>query len=312
MRDARDPDLQHRLSVVVPAFNEEEGVIKSVQSLRAGLPGAEVLVVDDGSTDRTAERAGSVVGVTVIRHAFNRGYGAALKTGVRAASREYVAWFDADDQHRVDDLAEMVRMLDRNGLAAVIGQRRKPPSTVLRATGKLLIRAVSGSLRMHAGPDLNCGLRVFRADVLARYLPLLPDGFSASLTTTMVLVARGYPTAFHPIETAPRVGTSKVVIADGFRAVILVLRTVMLFAPLRIFLTTGLVLLIAGGAYGFGSAIYTGRGVPVSALFAGTAGLLLMMLGLIADQISQLRLAMLATASAPPSRTNHEESRDQD
>src|SRR2546430_2430832 len=135
-------ELQRRLSVVVRAFNEENGVAKSVQSLRDGLPGAVVLVVDDGSTDQTADRT------------------------------------------RV------------------------------------------------AGGCAGC-------------LAILRDGFSASLTTTMLLVARGYPTAFHPIETAPRVGTSKVVAADGFRAVILVLRTVMLSAPLRIILTTGLVLLIA-------------------------------------------------------------------
>ncbi len=210
---ALDPDLQRRLSVVVPAFNEEDGIVASLQALRAGLPGAEVLLVDDGSTDRTAERTATVPGVIVIEHRFNRGYGAAIKTGVRAARGEYLAWFDADNEHRVDDLAEMVLRLDRERLAAVIGQRRNPPSSVLRATGKLLIRAVSGSLRMPAGPDLNCGLRVFRADLLRQYLPLLPDGFSASLTTTMVFIAQGYPTAFHPIRTQPRIGTSKVVVA---------------------------------------------------------------------------------------------------
>jgi len=303
-----DPDLQRRLSVVVPAFNEEDGIVLSLRALRAALPGAQVLLIDDGSTDRTAERAAAVDGVTVIRHRFNRGYGAAIKTGVRAGDGEFVAWFDADNEPRVEDLAEMVVRLDRDRLAAVIGQRRNPPSNVLRATGKLLIRAVSGSLRMPAGPDLNCGLRVFRTDLLARYLPLLPDGFSASLTTTMVFVAQGYPTAFHPIRTEPRVGTSKVVVADGFTAIILLLRTVVLFAPLRIFLTSGLILLVIGIGYGFGAAFYLGRGVPVAALFAGTAGLLLIMLGLIADQLSQLRLAMLADGSPDRSLANERES----
>jgi glycosyltransferase involved in cell wall biosynthesis len=301
MADHMSRDLQKRVSIVVPAFNEEDGIVPSLQSLRSGLPLAEVLVVDDGSTDRTAERAAGVRGVTVIRHVFNRGYGAAIKTGVLAGERDYVAWFDADNEHRVEDLAAMVVKLDDGRLAAVIGQRTNPPSSMIRAYGKWLIRVVSGSLRMHAGPDLNCGLRVFRRDVLTRYLPVLPDGFSASLTSTMVLLERGYPTAFLPIVTAPRVGYSKVVIADGLNALVLLLRTVMLFAPLRIFMSSGLVLLAVGVLYGVGWALIFGRGFPVGAMFIATAGLFLVMLGLVADQISQLRLTALAAGKPPDS-----------
>ena len=113
--------LQVRLSVVVPAFNEEDGVVGTLQSLRSELPMAEVIFVDDGSLDLTAERAATVHGVTVIRHVFNRGYGAAIKTGVLAGARDYVAWFDADNEHRVEDLAAMVAKLDEGRLAAVDG-----------------------------------------------------------------------------------------------------------------------------------------------------------------------------------------------
>jgi glycosyltransferase involved in cell wall biosynthesis len=304
--------LQSRLSIVVPAFNEEDGIVPSVRSLRSELPMAEVLVVDDGSTDLTAERAATVPGVTLIRHLFNRGYGASIKTGVLAGTRDYVAWFDADNEHRVEDLASMVAKLDDGRLAAVIGQRTNPPSSVIRAVGKWLIRVVSGSLRLHAGPDLNCGLRVFRRDVLTRYLPILPDGFSASLTSTMVMLERGYPTVFLPVQTAPRVGNSKVVVADGLNALVLLLRTVMLFAPLRIFMTSGLLLLSIGILYGVGWAVIFGRGFPVAALFIGTAGLLFVMLGLIADQISQLRQTILVAGNHPDSNLITKVSKDLD
>jgi glycosyltransferase involved in cell wall biosynthesis len=309
MEELLGGDLQSRLSIVVPAFNEPDGIVPSLRSLRARLPMAEVLVVDDGSSDQTAERAATVPGVTLIRHVFNRGYGAAIKTGVLACTRDYVAWFDADNEHRVEDLAAMTAKLDDAQLAAVIGQRTNPPSSVMRAFGKWLIRVVSGSLQLHAGPDLNCGLRVFRRDVLVRYLPILPDGFSASLTSTMVMLERGYPTAFIPIQTAPRVGQSKVVIADGLQALVLLLRTVMLFAPLRIFMTGGLVLLTLSVLYGVSWAIIFGRGFPVAAMFIGTTGLLFIMLGLIADQISQLRLTILAANSPPDSYVVTKESK---
>jgi hypothetical protein len=209
-----------------------------------------------------------------------------------------VAWFDADNEHRVSDLEQMVVTLDTKDIAAVIGRRLSPSVSVVRAVGKFAIRMLARSLGVDVGKDLNCGLRVFRRSVVRRYLPLLPDQFSASLTSTMVFIERGHKIAFHDIHVNPRVGTSKVRIRDGFSTMVLVMRFVMLFAPMRLLFVPGLVALLAGVGYGVARAIVTGRGLPVAAALIAITGLFMAMLGLIADQISQLRFAQLGMESA--------------
>ena len=289
---AAAPCPQAKLSIVIPAFNEEDGIGPTLRGLKEALPEAEIIVIDDGSRDRTGERAAEIAGITVLRHRFNRGYGGALKTGMRAATRDYVAWFDADNEHRLEDLVRMATRLDQEKLAAVIGQRGTGVNR-FRTTGKAIIRMFAWALGMAAGSDLNCGLRVFRREVVLPYLPLLPDRYSASMTSTIVLKQQDYPFVFEPIATQPRIGTSKVVLADGFQALVLVLRMIMLFAPLRIFLPLGGGLASLGLVYGVLLAAFHGLGFPTLAVVLILGGLLLMLQGLIADQISHMRLGQL-------------------
>lgn len=286
-------EWEYLLSVVIPAYNEEQGVVGTLHNLRARLPHCEIIVVDDASTDGTRERAEQVAGVSVISHAYNCGYGGALKTGMIAAKGKYVAWFDADGEHGVDDLVAMVNRLHEDHLCAVIGQRQNPGPSIVRTAGKWMIRMVARSLKFHGGSDLNCGLRVFRRDIILRYLHLLPDGFSASLTSLMVMLERGYPVAMHPVTRGYRVGISKVRLGDGFATLVLVLRMIMLFAPLRIFLRLGGLFIAAGILYSLWIALAMGTGVPVAGAVVVLIGVLFVLLGLIADQISQLRLAQL-------------------
>lgn len=281
-----------RLSVVIPAYNEENGIVPTLQGLREALPEAEIIVVDDGSRDRTAERANSVPGVTVLRQPFNRGYGAALKAGMRAARRDYVAWFDADNEHKVENLIAMAKRLDSERLVAVIGQRPSGTSR-FRTVGKAVIRALAWSLGLAAGTDLNCGLRVFRREVILPYLSLLPNRYSASMTSTMIMIQRDYPVAFEPVTTRPRIGTSKVVLGDGLQALILVMRMIMLFAPLRVFLPVGALLSGVGLVYGLVLALAHGLGFPSLSVVMVLAGLILVLQGFIADQISYMRLSQL-------------------
>ena len=152
------------------------------------------------------------------------------------------------------------------------------------------IRLLARSLGVRAGAAFNCGLRVFRSTVILSYRSLLPDGFSASMTSTMIMLARRYPIAFQPVTVKPRVGASKVALLDGFASLMLVLRMMMLFAPLRIFLGMGSILLFLGTAYGLATAVILGLGLPTAALLLMNAGMMLCMLGLIADQVSQIRL----------------------
>jgi len=227
--------IADQLSVVIPAYNEEDGIGRTLRGLRDALPTCEVIVVDDGSSDATVEQAKSVPGVRLLKHRYNRGYGGALKTGMRAATRPYVAWFDADNEHRVEDLERMARRIDDEGLIAVIGRRPKAGPSVVRNYGKFAIRMLARSLGVDIGKDLNCGLRVFQRSVILRYLLLLPDSFSASMTSTMVLIEEGHRFDFEDIQVRERIGTSKVQLEDGFFTLALVLRMVMLFAPSEFF-----------------------------------------------------------------------------
>jgi glycosyltransferase involved in cell wall biosynthesis len=282
---------QSRLSIVIPAYNEEEGIGPTLTGLAARLPGAEIIVVDDGSDDRTAAIVGGFGNIVLLQHPFNRGYGAALKTGMSVASRDFTAWFDADNEHRVDDLVAMADRLAREQVAAVIGQRAAPGVSPLRNWGKIAIRLLARSLSSEGGKDLNCGLRVYRSDVISRYIPLLPNSFSASITSLIILLEQGYPLAFHDVVTNPRIGTSKVKVSDGFFALMLVLRVLMLFAPMRIFLRFGMILVAIATIYGLIIALLAGRGIPASAVGLALTGMLAALFGLMADQISQLRLA---------------------
>ena len=287
------PSWQHRLSIVIPAHNEAEAIATTLLALRRALPECEILVVDDGSTDATGNQVRAVPDIRLVRHVYNRGYGAAIKTGVQRARREYVAWFDADGEHRVEDLTALVERIERENLVAVIGERLNPGRSPVRVFGKFLIRLLARAMGVKLGSDLNCGLRVFRRPILQAFLFLLPNGFSASMTSTMVMIARRLPIAFQSVSVRPRIGVSKVKLIDGFSTLLLVLRIIMLFAPLRIFLQLGLGLIGVGLLYSLAIAFVVGRGFPIGGLLLMNAGMLLSMLGLVADQISQIRLQQL-------------------
>lgn len=281
------------LSVVVPAFNEGDVVAVTLEQLRQAVPGAEIILVDDHSSDSTNCMARRVADVRVLRHRYNRGQGAALKTGMRHATRDYVAWFDSDNEHRTEDLLKIYDRIRRDDLVAVMGQRTNASATLTRGLGKWLIRLIGQSMKINAGSDLNCGLRVFRRHVINRYLVLVPDRFSSSLVTTLVMLERRYPVAFEPIATNPRIGHSTVRIKDGFDAILQLLRAILLFSPMRFFLPVGGIALGAGGVYSLLMALLVGQGVPIGGLFLMLLGLLVGLFGLLADQISQLRLGQL-------------------
>jgi hypothetical protein len=209
------------------------------------------------------------------------------------ASGKYIAWFDADGEHQAKDLAAMVDLISSRPLAAVIGQRLRHKNTVLRFLGKKVIWALCYLLKFRRCSDLNCGLRVFDRETILPYITLLPERYSASLTTTMLLFEMGYPTELYPITTKKRIGKSKVKIKDGWKALTKVLQLIMLFAPMRIFFRVGMFFISIGTLYSVYIALMKGFGIPVAGLLVFISGILLAMLGLIADQISHFRLAQI-------------------
>jgi glycosyltransferase involved in cell wall biosynthesis len=290
-------DASRDLSIVIPAYNEEGGIGRVLEQLVEAFPQAQLIVVDDCSEDRTRDEAAKCATAEIYSHPFNRGYGASLRTGMLAANREYVAWFDADNEHRTTDLRDMFEKIRRERLAAVIGQRVTRSVTLTRGIGKFVIRSIGRTLDINVGADLNCGLRIFRRDIISRYIAILPERYSASLTTTMLMVERQYPIAFFPVQVAPRIGTSKVKLMDGFVALTKLIRLIMLFAPMRIFFRLGLLLVTIGMVYGIYVSLDARLGFPVAGMLVATVGSLLCMLGLIADQISQFWLMQLSTSS---------------
>jgi glycosyltransferase involved in cell wall biosynthesis len=295
------------LTVLIPAFNEEEGLPPTLETLLAEprLAGARIIVIDDGSTDKTAEvvreiRSRHGERVEVLRHKNNQGYGAGIKSGTRHATTRYVAWFDADGQHRTEDLVSLYETAGREHYDAVFGKRTADSAFVRsRVLGKKVLSVVANSVANQKIPDLNCGLRVFRRELLAGYLPLLPDGFSASTTTTLLFIKRNRHFSFEPITVAPRVGTSTVKqVRDGLRTLHLMMRILFLFQAFKTFAIVAGLVFSTGFAYGITIAILKGQGFPVLAELLVVAGVIIFCFGIVSDQISALRIDLLERSDA--------------
>ena len=288
------------LTVIIPAFNEEAGIGRTLQSLQdePRLTGANVIVISDGSADRTAEIA-RTYGATVIENWSNLGYGASLKRGIQRADTELIAWFDADGQHQPSDLADMVERIHREEAHAVIGARTSGSHVVKkRVLGKRIIKFAAEAAVGRKIPDVNCGLRVFRRVLLLRYVDLLPDGFSASTTSTLLFMKRNHHLVFHPIQTVERIGTSTVrQVRDGLRALHTILRITIMFNALRTFNWCSGLLIATGLLYGTTIGLIKGGGFPVFAAMTTILGVQVFCLGLVCDQITAMRLAYLGATS---------------
>ena len=277
------------LGVIIPAYNEVAGIRAVIEDVSRVVPEAEVLVVDDCSTDGTGDVAAQA-GVRVIRHRTNRGYGAALKTGVRAIHSEAVVILDADGQHDARYIPELVDMLEDYDL--VVGERTNAYRVAgSRLPGKILLGWAVNLIAGTRIKDINCGYRAARRQELERILPILCDGFSFSTTSTLTYLKLGRSVGFLPMETRYRVGQSTVnPIVDGYRTVMLIVRLMALFNPLQVFLPIAISLMTLGVVYGTSKMLTKGEGIPVGAMVFITTGLVSFLLGVVCDQISALRL----------------------
>jgi glycosyltransferase involved in cell wall biosynthesis len=283
------------LSVVIPAFNEGSALGLTLEAIvdLAQIHQWEVIVIDDGSADNTAEvvkgRADDHY-LKLLRHPYNRGYGAALKSGIRAASAAIVATMDSDGQH---DPADLLRLLPMAGdYDLVVGQRPGLiHSQLWRMPGKWALGLLANYLTRRRIPDLNSGMRLFRTAVIKKYLHLCPNGFSFSTTSTLAFFNQGYAVTYVPITIRPRhqAGKSTVKVSTGFDTLVLILRLATLFQPLRVFIPVSLFFAGLGMLWGLPYILLL-RGISVGALLLLLVALLLFFFGLLADQVAQLRL----------------------
>lgn len=283
--------LPRAVTVVIPAFDEAGQVAEEVEAVARVLAergwAHEVIVVDDGSTDGTAEAAARA-GARVLRHAENLGYGAALKTGIGAATHEWILITDADGTYPADAIpallehaadAEMV-------VGARVGARVHVP--LARRPAKWFLRRLASYLAGRRLPDLNSGMRLMRKRLIERYRHLLPSGFSFTTTITLAAACNGHPVAYVPIDYRKRAGESKIRPRHAFDFTLLILRTIVFFNPLKVFIPLGGVLALAGMA----KFVYdlTRANLSESAVLAFLGALIIWAVGLLADQ--NARIAM--------------------
>jgi glycosyltransferase involved in cell wall biosynthesis len=295
--EMNNPGSPIGVSIIIPAFNEAEGIGSVLTSLcqELALQNAEIIVVDDKSEDATCQEVARFSRVRLVKHRINKGYSSAIVTGVKASSGKYVIWFDADGQHRTEDLVKVMQTLQDNDLDYCIGVRDKGSyHETNRQLGKFILWLTVQVAAGRSIRDFNSGLRGFKREVLMRYLHLFPKGFGASTTTTLLMHERGYYGEEVPIVVLPRVGKSSVKqLRDGIRTLMIVLRIVLLFKPMRFFGSIGTFLILLGGAYGLERAISSHQGIPVLAALVIILGIQVLFFGLISDQISNSRLEML-------------------
>lgn len=285
------------VTLVVPAYNEEdgiEGVVRRLSSLDLGVP-LELLVVEDGSTDRTrqrlAELEAQVPCLRVLEHGYNRGYGAALKTGFQAAAHEVVVITDADGTYPEDRIGELLARVDAGAEMAVgarIGANVHIP--LIRRPAKWALRRLASYLAGVRIPDLNSGLRAFRRELVLKYLGILPDGFSFTTTITLASLTNGHRVEYVTIDYAPRSGRSKIKpIQDTLRFTALILRTVLYFNPLKVFFPVFgmLLVLLAGSLYYDIALMPDGPNLSDKTVIVFLAAVQVLTLGLVADLIDK-------------------------
>lgn len=267
---------------------DEAGAIGPIVSrLHAAARWHEVLVVDDGSTDATGDAA-RAAGARVIRHPYNKGNGAAVKTGIRHAAGEFILILDADGQHPPEEASRLVSRLGAYDL--VIGARASSThATPGRRAGNAILNGLASYLTGIPIPDLTSGFRGARRDCLREFMHLLPNGFSTPTTTTLAFIRAGYNVAFEPIQAQPRMGQSKIRFTrDGTKFLLILLKVVTLFSPLRIFGPVSLLSLLAGTAYGLWNVAVTGR-IPNGAVLLILFAVVVFLVGLVSEQVSSLR-----------------------
>ncbi len=275
------------VSVVIPAFNEESGVAGVLGELREVLKQAkieaEVIVVDDGSKDETGREA-KKAGARVLRHRINRGYGAALKSGIAAASCDVIAIKDADGTYPARHLPELLAALDSADM--VVGARTGPGVHIplVRRPAKWVLNRLANFVAKARIPDLNSGMRVFRREVVVQYFPILPDQFSWTMTITLAMHCDKYTVTYLPIEYRQRTGRSKIMPWDAGTFAILILRTAMLFHPLRVFLPLVLLCFAYGVVKMFIDLVVVGdQNISASALLMLLSALFILLIGMLGD-----------------------------
>jgi len=277
----------NNVSIVLPAKNEAGGLRQVIPSLQAYCPGAEIIVVNDGSTDETVKICMEMK-VKVVSHPYSKGNGAAIKSGARAASREILVFMDADGQHKPEDVARLIARLG-TGYDMVVGARGLASQAgTHRAAVNIIYNALASWMVEQKVEDLTSGFRAVKASLFKKFIYMLPNGFSYPTTITMSFFRAGYSVAYEPIFAPTRIGKSHIRLwRDGVRFFLIIFKIGTLYSPLKLFVPISLAFASTGIGYYLFTLINYHRFTNMSALLF-IASILVFLIGLISEQISTL------------------------
>ena len=277
------------LSIVIPAYNEEETISKTLNDLKSVLDGIkksyEIIVVDDGSNDNSAEVVKNIKNINFVQHPYNKGYGAALKTGIKNAQSDLILIIDADGTYPAKDIPRLLEYANEYDL--VVGSRTGKDVNVqlYRRPAKWFLSKLANYLSGAKIPDINSGMRTFRKEDVKKFFSLLPSGFSFTTTMTLAYFSNDYNVKYIPIDYYERKGKSKIKpFRDGFNFIMLIIKTITYFNPLKVFLPISIVLFVIGSAILLYNVIFT-RNVADLPVMLILAAFQIGLLGLLADLI---------------------------
>ena len=282
-------NTKKRISVIVPAYNEEQTIGKIVKGIRSAVSAeTEVIVVNDGSTDRTGVIA-EEGGAKVISHPYNKGNGAAVKTGIRHAAGEIIVLMDGDGQHDPEEIPKLLRKMDKYDM--VVGARQgRFSGSFHRRIANWIYNDFATYLTRVKVLDLTSGFRAMRKNVIEKFLYILPNTFSYPSTCTLAFLKAGYNVGYVPITISKRRGKSKInLVSDGVRFFLILFKVATLFSPFRVFFPVSAIIFFIGVAYSLDTLIFRHHFTNMGLLFLVT-GIIIFFMGLISEQIALLRM----------------------
>lgn len=288
------------LTIVVPAYNEQETLPSFLEGLsrfleKEALQNVEAIVVNDGSKDNTKKILENFTNskIKVLHHKVNRGYGGAIKTGIKNSNSKYVITIDADGQHKFEDVLNLFKLIKKEDADMIVGSRKlNNKQSLFRAFGKTIIRNFAKLLMPLNIYDINSGMKIYNTELAKKYIKLCPDSMAYSDIILLIFVYNRNLVLEEDIKIEPRQGgKSTINIKTAFQTIIEIIHIMIMFNPLRIFLPISIFLFLIGTLLG-GYFIYLGRGLSVASSFLLISALLCFLLGLLAEQLAQIRKNM--------------------